>query len=87
MTDVIAILKKRVADKLFTGHPDIFESGERYVKAAANTGGVGFACFVSSVEQDRAFNDAFRGEALAAAPYIYALERALIEALSKRTIP
>ena len=53
---------------------------DQYDKAYANLGGVGFACFTTSKEQDAAFQQAFEKMARAAQTYIPEL-RAEIERL------
>lgn len=50
---------------------------EAYEKAYANLGGVGFACFATHGEQERAFQEAFKRLALASRPYILELEAAM----------
>jgi hypothetical protein len=79
--DLVQLMRERVGRKLFDGRPNVVESGETFEKAAANLGGVGFACFGTGAEQDRAFAEAFKRQALAAVPYIYALENMVLDLL------
>ena len=81
--ELLDLLRSRTRRKLFADAAalTIHDQGGKYEQAQANTGGVGFACFATAAEQNKAFNEAFRREAIAARPYIYALEQELIRRL------
>lgn len=52
----------------------------KYEHAKSNTFGTGMACFATERDQERAFNNAFMKEALAARIYISDLEHLLAQA-------